>query len=120
MRSNILALLLAIASLALLALCVLLYGRSDRTGPEFRFLAMNLVYDGDTTETELLSGVTAVDNTDGDVSERIVVEKVVLNENRGTAVVYYAVSDLSGNVTKQSRVFPVDKKYLEENMEEEQ
>ena len=113
MRGNILAILLTIAGMALLALCVILYTGSDRTGPEFRFSAMNLVYDQNTAETDLLTGVSAADNSDGDVSDRIVVEKVVMNETRGTAVVYYAVSDLSGNVTKQSRVFPVDKKYLE-------
>jgi hypothetical protein len=50
----------------------------------------------------------ARDDVDGDLTSRIVVEKTILDEEQETAVVYYAVSDLSGNVTKQSRVFPAD------------
>ena len=108
MRGNILAFLFTLGSIALAALCVVFYGRSDQTPPEFRFTAMELTYDAETKEAELLQGIAAYDGTDGDVTDRIVVEKVVLNETRGTAVVYYAVSDYSGNVTKQSRVFPAD------------
>ena len=50
----------------------------------------------------------AYDSVDGDLTNRVVVEKTILDEEQQTAVVYYAVSDLSGNVTKQSRVFPAD------------
>ena len=53
-------------------------------------------------------GINAYDTKDGDLTSRIVVEKVVLNRDAQTAVVYYAVADYSGNVTKQSRVFPAD------------
>ena len=106
MRSNILAILFTLASIVLVVLCIFLYVSSDRTEPEFRFAAMSLMYGTETTESDLLSGVTAFDSVDGDVTDRVVVEKVVLNEAKSAAVVYYAVSDLSGNVAKQSRVFP--------------
>ncbi|WP_024866482.1 immunoglobulin-like domain-containing protein [Butyrivibrio sp. FCS014] len=84
---------------------MLAYGRSDRIAPEFRFSALELVYDSQTTDRQLKEGINAYDAKDGDLTGRIVVEKVVLNRDAGTAVVYYAVSDLSGNVTKESRVF---------------
>ncbi len=108
MKSNILAFFLSIGSIGLAVLIVWFYNMSDRTAPEMRFMAMDLVYDSNTTESELLKGVMAYDAVDGEITDRVVVEKAILDEEQQTAVVYYAVSDLSGNVTKQSRVFPAD------------
>ena len=108
MKGNILGIFFTIFSGALIALIVIAYGRSDRVGPEFRFSALNLVYDSETKESDLIDGINAYDSRDGDMTSRIVVEKVVLNRDAETAVVYYAVADYSGNVTKQSRVFTAD------------
>ncbi|MBR4667417.1 MAG: hypothetical protein IKO76_01520 [Butyrivibrio sp.] len=108
MKGNILGVLFLIMSGALVALMFVSYNRSDRTGPEYRFSAVDLVYDSETTEQDLITGINAYDNRDGDLTGRIVVEKVVINKDAETAVVYYAVADYSGNVTKQSRVFPAD------------
>ena len=108
MKSNILAFFLSIGSIGLAVLIVWFYNMSDRTPPEMRFMAMDLTYNSETTESELLKGVMAYDSVDGDLTNRVVVEKTILDEEQQTAVVYYAVSDLSGNVTKQSRVFPAD------------
>ena len=94
-------------------LIVVAYGRTDRIAPEFRFSAVNVMYDSKTTEDDLRLGIAAYDSKDGDLTSMIVVEKVVLNRDAETAVVYYAVADHSGNVTKQSRVFPADIKDLE-------
>ncbi len=113
MKGNILGILFTILSGALIALIVVAYGRSDRVGPEFRFSALNLIYDSKTEEKDLITGINAYDNRDGDMTSRIVVEKVVLNRDEETAVVYYAVADYSGNVTKQSRVFPADIKDID-------
>jgi hypothetical protein len=107
-KGNILGVLFLIMSGALVALMFVSYNRSDRTGPEYRFSAVDLVYDSETTEQDLITGINAYDNRDGDLTGRIVVEKVVINKDAETAVVYYAVADYSGNVTKQSRVFPAD------------
>ena len=84
------------------------YNMSDRIQPEMRFSSYDLVYDENTKDADLLHGVSAYDAVDGDITDRIVVEKTILNEGQESAVVYYAVSDKSGNVTKQSRVFPAD------------
>jgi hypothetical protein len=114
-KGNILGIFFTIFSGVLIALIVLAYGRSDRMAPEFRFSALNLTYDSETTDKDLLVGINAYDSRDGDLTQRIVVEKVVLNRDAGTAVVYYAVADYSGNVTKQSRVFPADIKDIDNN-----
>ena len=117
MKGNILGVLFTVLSGVLIVLIVLAYGRSDRIAPEFRFSALDLTYDSETTEKQLKGGVNAYDAKDGDLTNRIVVEKVVLNKEKETAVVYYAVADLSGNVTKQSRVFPADIADLESDGE---
>ncbi|MBQ8031796.1 MAG: hypothetical protein IJ260_09780 [Butyrivibrio sp.] len=108
MRGNILGIFFSILSGVLIFLIVVAYGRSDRIAPEFRFSSVDMIYDSETTDNDLKAGVAAYDAKDGDLTRRIVVEKVVLNREKETAVVYYAVADLSGNVTKQSRVFPAD------------
>lgn len=108
MRGNILGIFFSILSGVLIFLIVVAYTRSDRTAPEFRFSATDIIYDSQTTDNNLKVGINAFDSKDGDLTSRIVVEKVVLNREKETAVVYYAVADYSGNVTKQSRVFPAD------------
>ncbi len=108
MKSNILAFFFTVGSIAMAVLVIWFYNMSDRVAPDMRFVAMELEYGPETTESDLLNGVMAYDSKDGDITNRIVVEKTILNEEQNTAVVYYAVSDLSGNVTKQSRVFPAD------------
>ena len=108
MRGNILGIFFSILSGVLIFLIVVAYTRSDRTAPEFRFSATDIIYDSQTTDNNLKVGINAYDSKDGDLTSRIVVEKVVLNREKETAVVYYAVADYSGNVTKQSRVFPAD------------
>ena len=107
-RGNILGIFFTILSGVMIALIVLAYGRSDKMAPEFRFSALDLVYDSATNDKDLIVGINAYDAKDGDITDRIVVEKVVLNKDAETAVVYYAVADHSGNVTKQSRVFPAN------------
>lgn len=115
MKGNILGIFFTILSGVLVALIVVAYGRSDRIAPEFRFSALNLTYDSETKDSDLIAGINAYDAKDGDLTSRIVVEKVVLNREAGTAVVYYAVADHSGNVTKQSRVFPADIEDIDDN-----
>lgn len=116
MKGNIIAIFMNILSVVLIVFIVLLYLKKDRVAPEFRFSTLDMTYNAETEEDELLQGIAAYDSVDGDVSSRIAVEKVVLNKDDALAVVYYAVSDLSGNVSKQSRVFGADiESFVEED-----
>lgn len=54
-------------------------------------------------ESALLQGVTATDNTDGDVTDSLVVERVTLKDSDGTVTVCYAAFDAAGNVAKAER-----------------
>lgn len=51
----------------------------------------------------LLQGVTATDDTDGDVSGSIVMQSVKLLDRSGTVLVTYAAFDSAGNVAKAQR-----------------
>ena len=105
-RSGIAAGIFTFLDVVLIVVCVLLYMRLDRISPEMAFQANDIVYTEQTGQAELLMGITAMDDCDGDVTQRIVIEKIVENREDESVVVFYAVSDKAGNVTKMSRVFP--------------
>lgn len=108
---------LILVNIALLVLCGFFYLKKDRGEPKLSFSASDVVYSQDMDQELLLQGVEANDNADGDISDRIVVEKILENPEEGTAVVYYAVCDYSGNVSKASRVFPAEYKESEDREE---
>ena len=93
------------ASAALIVIYIILSIGLDRSAPEFSYQETNILYKAGMDLSELLTGVSAYDSVDGDMTERIVVEKVIEDRESGSAVVFYAVSDLSGNAAKSSRVF---------------
>ena len=87
----------------LMALSVVLYLDEDRMAPVIHMEEVEMEYRGGMSDEELLAGVTATDETDGDVTGGLVVEKVSEVGN-GTVIVTYGVKDASGNVGKASRV----------------
>lgn len=105
-QDKIVTVILAIANIFLIILCVIFLMRSDKDAPEFEFQETEIVYRSGMDVAKLLEGITSYDKTDGDVSQRIVLEKIIEDEEEKTVVVYYAVSDKAGNVAKCSRVFP--------------
>lgn len=86
-------------------LCGILYVKADRTAPVIAFESVDTVYREGMDEAEILAGARAYDSVEGDVTGRIVIEKIIEVPENGQAVVFYAVSDSSGNVAKASRVF---------------
>ena len=103
-RKGIFGIVCAIDAL-LLAGCIYLYVNQDRTAPVISFSNEEIVYTDGMGEEELLSGVSAYDEQDGDVSYSLLVEKVS-NAADGQVIVTYAAKDASNNVTKNSRIFP--------------
>lgn len=93
--------------------------QKDRQKPSISFSANDVVYTRDMDQDLLMAGVSATDNIDGNISNRIVIEKILENEKTSTAVVYYAVCDYSGNVNKASREFAADFPVKEDIAEEE-
>lgn len=94
-----------VLNIILIVTCVVLLLGRDRKAPVISFSENDLIYYSGIDNEKLLQGVAAMDAKNGDVSDRIVVEKIVQNKNENRAVVYYAVTDLDGNAAKASRVF---------------
>lgn len=97
--------LLGVINVILLAGCIILYLRTDRIPPEITFGTAEIIYQEGMDESRLLEGAMAYDGRDSDVSDRIVIEKIVENKTNSTVTVFYAVSDKGGNIAKASRVF---------------
>lgn len=109
-QGRILVMAVIAVDLILAVACMIAYFGEDRVCPEFRFQTDEYIYvygyeDG---EDRLLENITAYDDRDKDISDRIVIEKITENRENSTIVVYYAVSDSAGNVAKISRVFVAD------------
>ncbi|MDO5346531.1 MAG: DUF5011 domain-containing protein [Lachnospiraceae bacterium] len=75
---------------------------SDHRFPEIS-IAGDITYQDGMSEEELLQGVTAWDEQDGDVSDSLVVETVITNTADHTTVIYYAARDKENNVSRASR-----------------
>ncbi len=105
-QEKVAGIVLAVANIILIAVCAVLYFRIDRSTPEIQFAATDAVYREGTDNAGLFTGITAYDSDDGDVSDRIVIEKTIEDRENNSIVIFYAVSDRSGNVAKASRVFP--------------
>lgn len=98
--------IITVLNIILIAVCVLFYTRLDRTAPKLEFQSSDVVYRAGMNPEELMTGITAYDDRDGNITDRIVIEKTIENKEDNTAVIFYAASDKSGNVAKASRVFP--------------
>ena len=80
--------------------------KRDRKVPVIQITENGLVYDEQTTNEAMLEGVTAVDLEDGDVTDSLVVEKVIIERNIMQAIIIYGASDRHGNITKYNRTVP--------------
>ena len=97
--------MLAIANAVLAIVSVVLYIGTDRKEPTFEFTETNVIYEEGMEESRLLEGIMAYDNVDGDLTDKIGVEKRIENQEQNSVVIFYAVSDSAGNVAKCSREF---------------
>ena len=103
MKKGLVAMLL-LACAALLAGNVVIYIGKDRNGPEITVPQEELTYVAGSDTSALLSGVTAVDDRDGDVTSTVTVESIIPNEDQTGASVIYVAKDSKNNVTKATRL----------------
>lgn len=107
-QDKVVNIILAVVNAILVIVCAVLYFRTDRTEPRFVIQPAEVVYTPGMEETDLYEGISAHDDRDGDLTDKIVVEKVVENQEEGTAIIYYAVSDAAGNTAKFSKLFQAE------------
>lgn len=104
-RERIASIALIVVNIALIVAGIALYLGTDRKEPYFEFQAMDIIYEEGMDTSKLLEGISAYDNKDGDITDKIVIEKLIENRELNSVVVIYGVSDEAGNVAKCSREF---------------
>ncbi len=102
---KIIGLILGGLNIVLIVVCLFFLLRMDREAPKFEFQPNDLIYTIKTDEARLLEGIKAYDGHDGDITENIVIEKMIEKKDDNKVIIFYAVSDQSGNITKASREF---------------
>lgn len=105
MRGNKLSFLFAAFSIILLVVCIVILAGKDRTAPVMSFSDTDVIYSADMDKQQLYEGVTAVDNRDGDITDKIVIEKIVQSVDGKSVSITYAVNDNANNFTKKVRIF---------------
>ena len=76
-QSRVIQIMIIAANLVLAAVCLVAYAKEDKVKPEFMFETGDFIYYLESEETDaLLQGIMAHDDRDGDITDRIVIEKI--------------------------------------------
>lgn len=97
MKQRVIAIILLLGCVGVGAAGFLTYKKQDRTAPVITVSDKKMSYTAGDPYDELLEGVTAEDDRDGDLTDEVFVDKVVPTSKK-KAVVYYGVMDKSNNV----------------------
>lgn len=103
MRERMVTAVLGIICLILAAIAGLTFLLEDKEGPKIIFNSKDIVYrEGEDTEL-LLKDVKARDKKDGDVSDTLTIEDILMTDGEDKAKVIYAAADKNGHVVKSTR-----------------
>ncbi len=94
---------IVLAAAAVLFLIVVLLVRRDSEGPQI-MIPSGMSYTDGQDLSILLDGVTAMDAKDGDVSDTLVVESLIVLDGGDRAKVTYIAKDKSNNVTAANNI----------------
>lgn len=104
MKQEKLVAVLIAGCLVLGGAALIVRGTQDRQAPVIKVKKADITYQEGQGYGELLKGVSAKDNRDGDVTDNVFVDRVVPIKD-GKAIVYYGVMDKAKNVgTAQRKV----------------
>ena len=103
MKKRLITELLAIATAGLCAYSVYTWMGRDQTAPVITIPTENIVYQQGQGMDSLLQGVTAVDETDGDLTDQVGIGLIAPSQDKTQAEVEYLVFDSSGNLGKAVR-----------------
>lgn len=102
MKQRLLALVLAAGCVVLGIIAFLVHVGQDRTPPKITIEEAEVTYAEGDDYGALLEGVSAKDNKDGDITDKVFIDKIV-QTSEDTATVYYGVIDSSKNVGTAKR-----------------
>lgn len=80
----------------------------DNKGPEI-VVPAGMTYSSNMSDEDLLKGVKATDNKDGDVSSSLMVENVLVLSGDSYAKVIYVAKDSNNNITEKSVIMVYNK-----------
>ncbi len=103
-KENIAIIAGILGSIVLLAAIIVVYYTRDKDGPMISVGSTNVTYTEGQDKNVLLEGVSAYDKKDGDVTDSLIVESVIVVSDGKKAKIVYAAKDSSNNITKSSKI----------------
>ena len=103
MSKKIVTVILAIVAALLICVTAMAYKSMDRQAPVISFPDGTAAYTDGETDDQLLQGVTAKDNKDGDVTKSLRVTSIIVAGDGKSVTVSYAAEDKSHNVATDKR-----------------
>lgn len=103
MKQKHIVVLMCIAIAGLLGLSVYTTISMDRAAPRINIPEDEITYQEGEDTTLLLKDVTAWDDVDSDVTDKVRVDSIIPDKDGRTATVVYAAYDSSNNVAKEKR-----------------
>lgn len=97
------SIMMGIGSVGLIVLLVISYLHSDHTPPKLVIQDMDITYVDGMNSADLLVGVSAYDETDGDLTNKIFVDQIIPDASTGEVIVVYGVQDRAQNVVTGRR-----------------
>lgn len=103
-------LILAVIAAALIVIVCLLVLPGDHNAPVISFSSDEVIYDSEMDEEGLLNGVTAEDESDGDVSDSLKIADIKMSADGKSVTIVYIARDSSNNIAQNSRELSVEEK----------
>ncbi len=107
MKKSKILMIIAAAVLVVILVAAVIMIKGDGTGPSIT-IPSGIEYHKGMSDAELLKGVSAEDGKDGDVSDSLIVESVIILSSGDSVKITYAAKDKHNNVTRKSIVLPYD------------
>ena len=105
MKKSKILMIAAAAALLILLITAVVILKGDGTGPSIT-IPSDIEYHKGMSDSELLNGVTAEDSKDGDVSDTLIVESVIILSSGDSVKITYAAKDKHNNITQKSIILP--------------
>lgn len=103
MKQRHVVVLMSLSIAGLLGLSVYMTISMDRTPPVITIPDKEITYKEGSDTDSLLKDVTAWDDVDSNITDKLRIDTIIPDKDGLTAVVVYAVYDSSNNVTKEKR-----------------
>lgn len=102
-RTRIFTIVLFVIAAAAFAVSQVMQMMTDKSGPAISMDTDSITVSAEASEKDLLQWVTAQDNTDGDVSQNLMIENMSNLMEGDTRIMTIVAFDSDGNVSKAQR-----------------